>query len=256
MSDLVARSQDWVGVIDGGPGDDMLRGTQARDRLDGGSGSDVLYGLGGNDQLWGDGGPGQGDPDNDHDVIFAGQGNDDALGGQGGNDLYAWSYDPDSAARLGFDNGQSVQISSSTQTSVTLTAARPIRRDQLRLWDDLFLTLTVGSDEPVLVRVPTTTVTSVDELATAVQAAMAAYGVTVGNNGGHLTLTAEASSLTIERATFGVFVDEAGMLHSYSGDLDGDGNLDARSRHQARLEAGRHRSEPDARRRADHGRPV
>ncbi len=30
----------------------------------------------------------------DHDVIYAGGGNDDVLGGQGTNTLYAWSSDP------------------------------------------------------------------------------------------------------------------------------------------------------------------
>ena len=43
--------------------------------------------------MWGDQGPGDGSS-TDHDVIFAGQGNDDVLGGQGGNTLYAWSRNP------------------------------------------------------------------------------------------------------------------------------------------------------------------
>src|SRR5581483_1288608 len=55
VSPLTARSNDWVGVIDGGPGDDTLKGTNGRDRLDGGPGSDVVYGMAGDDQLWGDG---------------------------------------------------------------------------------------------------------------------------------------------------------------------------------------------------------
>jgi Ca2+-binding RTX toxin-like protein len=94
VSDLTERSNDWVGVIDGGPGDDTLIGTDARDRIDGGRGKDTIFGYGGNDQLWGDGGPGQGDP-GDHDILYAGTGNDDLLGGQGTNELYAWSFDPD-----------------------------------------------------------------------------------------------------------------------------------------------------------------
>ncbi|MFM9115050.1 MAG: calcium-binding protein, partial [Planctomycetota bacterium] len=34
VTDLVARSEDWVGVLDGGPGNDTLTGSNARDRLD------------------------------------------------------------------------------------------------------------------------------------------------------------------------------------------------------------------------------
>ena len=90
------RTDDWVGVIDGGAGDDILRGTNGRDRLDGGFGSDVLYGFAGDDQLWGDGGPGQGLTTN-HDVLYGGQGNDDLLGGQGTNVLSAWSRAPQPA---------------------------------------------------------------------------------------------------------------------------------------------------------------
>ena len=93
VSDLTARSKDWVGVIDGGDGDDTLIGSDARDRIDGGFGSDVLYGYGGDDQLWGDGGKLQG-RDTDKDVLFGGSGHDDLLGGQGNNVLIAWSRSP------------------------------------------------------------------------------------------------------------------------------------------------------------------
>jgi len=120
VSALTDRSDDWVGVIDGGPGNDILRGTGARDRLDGGSGSDKVFGFGGDDMLWGDGGPGQGLPD-DFDRIYAGQGNDDVIGGQGTNFLYAWSIDPTtggaddgSVADLHFADGQSDTITDFT----------------------------------------------------------------------------------------------------------------------------------------------
>ncbi|MEX0330765.1 MAG: LEPR-XLL domain-containing protein, partial [Puniceicoccaceae bacterium] len=83
--------KDFIGVIDGGPGDDVLTGTSGRDRLDGGEGSDILFGLGGDDRLWGD--DGVGNP-GDLDVLYAGQGNDDLIGGSGTNKLYAWSADP------------------------------------------------------------------------------------------------------------------------------------------------------------------
>jgi len=108
----LAGRNDWVGVIDGGPGDDVLIGTDARDRLDGGSGSDRLYGYGNDDRLWGDSGEGAGNP-GDEDWLFAGAGDDDLIGGQGSNVLAAWSiapfdpfdpsraYDPDTDGQFG-----------------------------------------------------------------------------------------------------------------------------------------------------------
>ena len=92
VSALLNRSDDFIGVLDGGPQDDRLSGTAGRDRLDGGTGSDLLFGFGGDDRLFGDGGSGS---VLDQDVLFAGSGNDDLIGGQGTNDLFAWSLDPD-----------------------------------------------------------------------------------------------------------------------------------------------------------------
>jgi Ca2+-binding RTX toxin-like protein len=95
IGDLNARSDDFVGVIDGGPGNDILRGTAGRDRLDGMSGSDTLYGLAGDDRLWGDSTSGEeAGPSNDYDILFGGRGNDDLIGGPGINDLYAWTQLP------------------------------------------------------------------------------------------------------------------------------------------------------------------
>ena len=97
LSTLLGRS-DFVGVFDGGAGDDMLFGGAARDRLDGGAGSDTLFGFGGDDRLFGyDGGSG---PTSDLDTLFAGSGNDDLIGGPGTNDLYAWSRDPEADTDL------------------------------------------------------------------------------------------------------------------------------------------------------------
>ncbi|MEQ1825056.1 MAG: SUMF1/EgtB/PvdO family nonheme iron enzyme, partial [Pirellula sp.] len=93
VSDLTERSDDWIGVIDGGPGNDTLSGSGARDRIDGGRDDDTIYGFAGDDQLWGDGGPGLGES-SDNDVIYSGQGNDDVLGGQGTNALFSWSFNP------------------------------------------------------------------------------------------------------------------------------------------------------------------
>lgn len=96
IAPLAARSNDFVGVFDGNSGNDLLVGSGARDRLDGGSDSDVVYGFAGDDRLWGDSGEGA---VNDHDVLFAGGGNDDVIGGQGKNNLYAWSFAPQASLR-------------------------------------------------------------------------------------------------------------------------------------------------------------
>ncbi len=98
VSLLVARGNDFIGVLDGGPGDDTLTGTAGRDRLDGGRGSDHLFGYAGDDRLFGD--TANGDPD-DHDVLFGGQGNDDLIGGLGTNELFAWSRDPRLGGQFG-----------------------------------------------------------------------------------------------------------------------------------------------------------
>ena len=106
-SDLSARGSDFVGVIDGGPGNDLLIGSSARDRIDGGFGSDSIYGMAGDDQLWGDGGSNQGLV-TDVDRLFGGQGNDDQIGGQGFNYLFSWSRDPDPViSQLLFSNADS-----------------------------------------------------------------------------------------------------------------------------------------------------
>ncbi len=102
LSSLINRSDDFVTRIDGGPGDDLLVGTVARDRIDGGFGSDTIYGFAGDDRLWGDQGVGYGSR-LDHDILFAGQGNDDLIGGQGENELYAWSFQPDADVDVPFD---------------------------------------------------------------------------------------------------------------------------------------------------------
>jgi len=64
-------------AIDGGQGNDVLRGTDSASVLAGGTGNDVLDGRGGDD--WLEGGAG-------NDIIFTGEGKDVAYGGAG-NDL-------------------------------------------------------------------------------------------------------------------------------------------------------------------------
>ena len=116
----LAGRQDWVGVIDGGPGNDVLTGSDARDRLDGGRGSDRLYGYGGDDRLWGDGGPGMGSA-SDEDWLFAGSGNDDLIGGQGRNVLAAWSRAP----FVPFDPWRSYDPETKKATKCDLCAGDP-----------------------------------------------------------------------------------------------------------------------------------
>ncbi|NOT02310.1 MAG: LEPR-XLL domain-containing protein, partial [Phycisphaerales bacterium] len=86
----------WVTVISGGPGEDIVRGSQGRDRINGGPGSDQLYGFGGNDRIWG--AEFGGDPVLDIDQLFAGQGNDDLIGGNNQTQFYAWSVHPEVSA--------------------------------------------------------------------------------------------------------------------------------------------------------------
>ena len=90
-ADQLADTQTWVSVIGGGPGNDTLIGSAARDRLDGGPGSDLLFGKGGDDRMWGDTFNGS---LTDIDAFFGGTGNDDMIGGKGANFLFAWSDSP------------------------------------------------------------------------------------------------------------------------------------------------------------------
>ncbi|MCA9137072.1 MAG: hypothetical protein KDB00_09945, partial [Planctomycetales bacterium] len=91
LETLGSRSRDFVGMFDGNSGNDTLLGSAGRDRMDGGIGSDLMFGFGGSDRMWGDGLDGR---STDRDVMYAGQGDDDLVGGQGVNQLYAWSFDP------------------------------------------------------------------------------------------------------------------------------------------------------------------
>ncbi|MAE66420.1 MAG: hypothetical protein CMJ18_19295, partial [Phycisphaeraceae bacterium] len=166
FSQLSERSLDWVGVIDGGSGDDLLLGSGARDRLDGGRGSDLIFGFGGDDRLWGD--TANGSP-NDVDVLFAGAGNDDLIGGLGTNRLYAWSFDPSGA--LHFDDGQAAVNGGS---GAVLTAFARQRRDG-RLDRDVRFALTLDGGPEIDFRLDagaTRTHTDMDELVAFVQRAL------------------------------------------------------------------------------------
>jgi Ca2+-binding RTX toxin-like protein len=109
-----------VGGIDGGAGDDVLKGGNLADSMDGGADNDLLYGRGGddtlsdtsgNDNFWGGAGDdlisagaglntiygGRGDDTIDGgggiDVIKGGNGNDTILGGKGKDTLWGGNGD-------------------------------------------------------------------------------------------------------------------------------------------------------------------
>ncbi len=110
VSEISARSTDWVSVLDGGPGDDTIQGTSGNDLIDGGPGSDVIYGMAGDDQLWGDQ-QNRTTPSSDYDLLYGGAGNDDLIGGSGRNQLSAWSFDPSPVqTQFHFAAGQSAAI--------------------------------------------------------------------------------------------------------------------------------------------------
>ena len=234
VSELVSRSTDFVAVIDGGPGNDILRGTDARDRLDGGSGSDLVYGFGGDDRIWGDSGDGD---INDFDVLFAGQGNDDVLGGRGQNALFAWSMGPSSPLHL--MDGATVVESDGLST---ITGFAPVPQNgQLR--QDVTFALGLGQLAPVSVTlnaddtyIPGAAGNNLnrDDLVLDLQNALNSAGlsaVTVGlTPDGRLTLSTDSDSLSIDNGQFGVFVDPAGNFHGDTRldiDLDDAGALSA-----------------------------
>ena len=205
IGDLNARSDDYVGVLDGGPGNDILRGTAGRDRLDGGFGSDTLYGLAGDDRLWGDTGEGF---ETDHDVLFAGQGNDDLIGGQGTNELYAWSADPNPiVTQLHFAAG--------LPAAAALTGRAPAPKDG-RLRADMTFSLSVGGAAPVELTIlaqATATNTTLAQLVAQIQAAIdddasALKGLVSVSGTERITFaTTNGAALELSVPRFGVFVD-------------------------------------------------
>src|SRR5579883_1848298 len=205
-SALSARSNDWVGVIDGGPGNDTLVGSDGRDHLIGGAGSDVLYGNGGDDRLWG-GSPNplsNGSP-SDVDRLFAGTGNDDLIGGPGTNQLYAWSFDPNPVeTQFHFADGQFAQGTDNPNTHAVLVGSEDAPVDGL-LTADAEFDLSINGSAPVAVTVtasatqnntalvnptnPLDTTTLVGDINAALQLAGVYNKVAAGVQGNRLTLS-------------------------------------------------------------------
>ncbi|HSB69073.1 MAG TPA: ELWxxDGT repeat protein [Candidatus Methylomirabilis sp.] len=233
LAALNARSIDWVGVIDGGPGNDVLLGTFGRDRLDGGEGSDIVFGLGGDDRLWGDSGVA---PGSDYDRLFGGQGHDDLIGGQGNNDLYAWSLNPNVAyTELRFALGITTADPADSSTAAALIGSATLPKFG-RLSGDAVFSLTLGSGAPVSVSLtapdtwdnysPGDLITDLNEaLAAAGLGSQVTASLGVGNK---LVLTGPAGvSLALDTGKFGVWVDGRGDLHaSDDGDRNNDGLFD------------------------------
>ncbi|WP_291986182.1 PA14 domain-containing protein [Luteitalea sp.] len=230
VSDLVARSSDWVGVLEGGAGNDVIIGTGGRDRINGDEGSDDLFGLAGDDRLYGDNGsaaPG------DHDRLFGGADHDDLFGGQGTNDLFAWSLNPDPISTLlNFQHDQSATGDDASPGQ--LVAVRDLLRGG-RIDMDARFALSLDGADPVVVtltRAATLDNASIDDLVADLNDAIGVTSlsglVVAGHTGNRMTLTtaANGASLRLELHDFGVFVDAQGFLHANDGDLDDDGLLD------------------------------
>jgi Ca2+-binding RTX toxin-like protein len=215
VSALTARSQDFVGKIDGGAGNDTLIGSTGRDQIFGGQGSDLIFGMDGNDELWGDGDPSTGAAADDlnqqsnrpeQNTLYAGGGNDDLLGGDAAvtdptkalasNLLSAWSFNPYSLAvsQLSFPGGQTAQGSGSSPAVLAGSAPAPAALpDALGLFPDskgdypdgsfpdtLAFDLSVNGGAPVHVTLDTqqtSTNSTVDELAAELQTALNAAGL-------------------------------------------------------------------------------
>ncbi len=228
VSQLSARSTDWVSVIDGGPGDDTIQGTAGNDLIDGGPGSDVLYGMAGDDQLWGDE-ENSTTPTDDYDILYGGAGDDDLIGGSGRNQLSAWSFDPSPVqTQFHFADGQSAAIGPDgiTYELIGSEEAPPTGR----LDDDAIFTLTIGDNAPVSITVtaastanntsifdpadPLDPTTLVGDINLALQAA-GLYGTVDAGvspaDPAELALIlvggAKAGPLTIGTGAFGVWVD-------------------------------------------------
>jgi Ca2+-binding RTX toxin-like protein len=82
--DLSKTNLDGIDKIDGGAGNDTVKGSQASDDISGGSGNDRLYGESGQDNLQGGDG---------NDALYGGADNDTLSGGAGNDKLYGGSGD-------------------------------------------------------------------------------------------------------------------------------------------------------------------
>ena len=218
---LIARSNDFVGVFDGGPGNDVLRGGDGRDRLDGGTGSDILFGLSGDDRLWGD--TGDGAP-TDHDIMFGGRGDDDLIGGKGTNDLFAWSMNPDTAVtQLHFGLGTTTVTPGAAEKGMIIGTATLTAPGMLS--DDARFTISINGGTAVMVTVTadsTRLAHGVADLVNAVQSGLHNAGLDTQiqallSENGRLEIkaldSAKGKSITLDTGAFGVFETASKQVH-------------------------------------------
>ena len=198
---LTSRSTDWVGVFDGGPGNDTLAGSGSNDHLVGGPGSDFLYGFGGDDRLWG------GNPNPtitgsslDVDRLYGGTGDDDLLGGPGRNLMSAWSIDPSPfQTQLQFQDGQ-WGVGTATQPA-RVTALAPAPADGW-ITDDISFQIIRNGLAPVQVtlnRVTTQNNINVLDLVADLNAALSTAGL-----GGLVVASASNGVLALSTSAIGL----------------------------------------------------
>jgi len=109
---LDAGRLDRPAFIDGGAGNDWIRGTRhddvihggdGHDFIRGGNGSDALFGGDGFDRLFGEDGDDWLDGGDGYDFLFGGRGNDVLLGGAGNDWMFGGGGDDELDGGAGFD---------------------------------------------------------------------------------------------------------------------------------------------------------
>lgn len=117
-------------LISGGPGNDVIDGSNDPDEIHGEDGDDTLYGHGGDDLLFG----GNGD-----DVLFGGAGDDTLDGGAGNDTLWTGSGNNTIVFRDGYGSDVVMDFTPGSDV-VWLTASG------IETWDDLLPRLTTDPD--------------------------------------------------------------------------------------------------------------
>lgn len=91
---LLAPATAYAATIDGGPGNERLRGTNAADTINGNDGNDRIFARQGPDQLSGG---------NGRDRIFGGAGDDTSSGGDGRDRIHGGAGNDTSSGDAGHD---------------------------------------------------------------------------------------------------------------------------------------------------------
>jgi Ca2+-binding RTX toxin-like protein len=128
-------------MLDGGTGNDTVRGSQGGDALFGGIGNDVLDGLGGFDFLFGGDG---------NDTLTGGDGDDQVIG-EGGNDVMIWNPGHDTDLFEGGSGTDTARVNGGNGAEVfTVTAnGTRVRFDRL---DPAPFSLDIGTTERLVLK--------------------------------------------------------------------------------------------------------